>query len=151
MSAYVVSKDHIDYLVSAAKEYTHGQPVNFYRVHDFVTHTNWSALGQLLWDENTRSVNYRYERENTATSYMFNRSPVPVTSAQVLKAISCYAYQSCEHDDWEASEAKAFTDWLTQQAHEHMAGMSDAMWEIDNATYAEKVAAKRAQIRERVA
>jgi len=48
----------------------------------------------------------------------------------VLKACSCYEYQSCEHPGWETSEAKRLIDSITQAAIAALPGYQDAAWEI---------------------
>jgi hypothetical protein len=110
MSARIVSKAHIDALVTAALE--------------LGTKDDQQAndLGKMLWAENAASIHYRYPdtAENDANypgpvgfskaqvdAYHFERTRHldPVT---VMRAIACYEYQTCEHPGWPASEAHSF-------------------------------------------
>ena len=56
------------------------------------------------------------------------RMPSPVA---VLKAISCYEYQSCEHPGWHTSEARQFCSVLRDHMISMLPGYDDAQWEID--------------------
>jgi hypothetical protein len=98
MSAWIVSKDTIDLLTTATariatKAY---EPELLER------------MGQDLWEENHRSVNYRYS-ENEPTP-VYHREPVaelpPALDmtgwhwVTILKTAQCYEYQTCEHPEW---------------------------------------------------
>ena len=96
MSAWIVSKAHIDVLVAAAQKLAGelaGGP---------------DALGQMLWEENHKSINYRYDKRDSAPRYKFEQPTVELSPAFVLKQIHFYEYQSCEHLAWEGSEAQKF-------------------------------------------
>ena len=141
MSAFVVSESHIDYIVRAACTYNvrsrwikyDGQTVEF---------TNADKIGAALIAENIASVMYRYP--DCALDGL--PGPIPTPSAidyempvfgpqpkavQVLKAISCYEYQSCEHPGWKTSAAKAFCEDLRTGAISHLPGYEEAEWEVD--------------------
>jgi hypothetical protein len=142
MSAYLVSRGHIRYLVEAALRinreglgsYYHGEK------RHLVTEETADAIGLMLWDECAKSVGYRYSDEKpedlpgpcddgprfgyvhrAAWHHSFN----PV---EVLKSIRCYVYQSCEHAEWETSEAKAFCYALTIAAICRLPGWDAAPW-----------------------
>ena len=78
----------------------------------------WSAIGRLLWRENEKSLRYRYSdagqewAEDFAAIDAFTFKPQPDTDEAALECCEEYDYQSCEHDGWEASNAKAFIDAL---------------------------------------
>lgn len=70
------------------------------------------TLARILIEENTASVNYRYREHETAPQISVD-TPLPAfTGGEVLGFISHYTYQSCEHPDWEASEAYQFCEAL---------------------------------------
>ena len=48
----------------------------------------------------------------------------------VIKACHCQEYQSCEHDGWETSTAKAIVDAIEGAASRALPGYDDAPWEI---------------------
>jgi hypothetical protein len=101
MSAFVVSKRDIDAIVTIALELE-------------VSTRPGNLLGRLLWAENVLSVAYRYGMPDRDTAehagyladveaYAFE--PLTLSAGAAAKIVGCYAYQSCEHDGWEASEA----------------------------------------------
>ncbi len=118
MSAWLVFPDHISYLVAGAPELA---PDGFlvFGNDRLLTPDTKDAIGQLLMDENVRSVGYRYERDT------FEELPGPVDKVGILdyhhidldlpfdpivllKQLDCYAYQSCESPDWPDTDAYAF-------------------------------------------
>jgi hypothetical protein len=142
MSAFIVGKDHIDLLVTAA---LHGpgdertvSPGNTWQ--RLVRFGEADALGAMLIGENIASVSYRYGGESLETlpgpldtaelvTYSWQATP-RLPAAALLKAISCYEYQSCEHDAWETSKAKQFCSALRHALISTLPGYSDApTWE----------------------
>lgn len=106
MSAWIVDRVHIDCMVTALHPSTQEEG---------------DKLGRLLWIENLRSVTYRYPGDKSndrpgpnglgdreIRSYTWTRREVP--DLWILAAAHCLSYQSCEHDGWEASEAKQIVD-----------------------------------------
>lgn len=128
MSAFIVDYNHINYLMNAALSRRiawHG----FYFKGLKVDKNRAQEIGQMLWDENRRSVDYRYQENNGDEEYeykpIFHHVFDPV---QVLKAIKCLDYQSCEHEEWESSGAKEFLDTLMHFAISALPGYEDAQW-----------------------
>lgn len=159
MSAYLVDRDHIRYLVAAAMSRrilgSYG-PLRWYwrdpadpgnpamlsgELRDG-DNARAAQVGQMLWSENLRSVTGRYP------DCPLGELPGPVDDVpvydtheplygdacggfepvQVLKSIGCLRYQSCEHDEWEASEAHAFLAALEQSAIHRLTGYDEAKW-----------------------
>ena len=89
----------------------------------------------MLWVENLASLAYRYPDsppeewgfEKYTHRHNPNRHPTPI---QTIKACDCLDYQSCEHPEWPASEAKAFLDALRAMAWTRLPGYEDAEWGI---------------------
>lgn len=94
MSAWIVTRAHIDVLVGSL---VRSEVVHFDHV------PTPDELGARLWAENYRSVNYRYDEQNSVPDYTYTAQPVPPVAA-LYKAWRSYGYQSCEHDAWERSE-----------------------------------------------
>lgn len=153
MSAFIVPKAHIDTLVQAGL--THNNIALSWRHDDQwheLDHTTDDQVGAMLWTENVRSVVHRYPGDRSLPgtyedvtlaegtepitlpewlqAYRFQRraqrSPV-----EVLKAIDCFEYQSCEHDEWEESEAFAFCGALRSSMIGQLPGYDEAPWSID--------------------
>ena len=113
MSAYIVDKRHIDYLVAAALYYGEKRrgPLMFGKVP--ITKDNADFVGQRLWEENFKSVNHRYTENTLVEEYVFQRwNTEKITPAQVVMSVHCYEYQSCEHEGWETSHAAEFCNRL---------------------------------------
>lgn len=131
MSAWVVSRKHIDYLVSAAKQY---DPHHYMRYGETrMAELTTTELGRDLWRENMASVAYRYEdariEDEMLADYRFCR--VAIDPVVALKAIDCYEYQSCEHPEWRASKARKFCDDLRGVCICALPGYDQAPWGID--------------------
>lgn len=133
MSAFVVTKQHIDAMVTAGLPRPGDSgwirwtdPVNPTQTHILNLDTADRA-GALLWQENRVSVNHRYhDGDEIDALYRFARfAQNPVT---VLKLIDCYEYQSCEHPGWEESQAKRLSGQLRKQAISKLPGYDEAPW-----------------------
>lgn len=92
MSAWIVNKAHIDVLVHAMgkRELLEVSP---------------DEAGRILWEENHRSVNYRYREGTPTPGYRYAAPPVEWNKHQLTKIAGCYEYQTCESDDWEQTVA----------------------------------------------
>ena len=128
MSAYLEHKSHIDALVQAALDVhkRHHFPLGWFHPspdqatslqeiadlrHEISPLSDADAInrvGQMLWDENARSVSTRYAEDVSPGQYTFRRPKRTFTQVDILKAVDGYEYQSCEHHEWKASEAYAF-------------------------------------------
>lgn len=106
MSAWTVSQDHIDLLVTAAMRMAgwNERYINIPATADL--------LGQDLWKENFKSVNHRYSERKRTPAYHW--TPVgevqeeklrPEVLVQIVHAADCYDYQTCEHPTWSDSKA----------------------------------------------
>ncbi len=125
MSAYVVSTDTIDYIVTAARLWR--LDADGYLPYDARNITD-SELGQIL-SENVRSVNARYNDTDTPEAYEYR--PVGygyIGAVEVLKSVQCLNYQSCETDDWETTLAYKVCKAIESGAIAHLPGYSNAPW-----------------------
>jgi hypothetical protein len=148
MSAFVVSKRHIDAIVRWAVQrdmvygYEHGQ--GKWR-HLTFEDADW--LGRMLWAENVTSVEYRYPDTAEGGEYpgpigflpdeivgykLDTRTWVnaPVSAVQVLKLCHSLDYQSCEHDGWKTSYAKEWLDAIREAAETYVPGYAEAEWSL---------------------
>jgi len=127
MSAYLVEYEHINYLVGAMlcpatvrlMPFSYWSPTQKRCVE--VRSEDASAVGQMLWEENAKSVSYRYkEAKKTLGPYHRRRHYRAFDPIQLYKACECLGYQSCEHPEWDTSDAKACLDALRSCAiHSH--------------------------------
>lgn len=145
MSAYIVDENHIHALVAAAYTW------DLYWYHDgtptHARHRDSDALGFMLWNENLLSIKYRYPDcgpndrpgpivdeeggiDAVIEHYSYSPFAVSLSPVAILKAINGYEYQSCEHPEWERSEAKTFCDYLKGEAISRLPGYAEASWEV---------------------
>jgi hypothetical protein len=148
MSAFVVSKRHLDAIVRWAVQrdkvygFEHGS--GMYR-HLTFEDADW--LGRMLWAENVTSVEYRYPDTQDGGEYP---GPIgflpdeivgykldtqtwlnpPVSAVQVLKLCHSLEYQSCEHDGWKTSHAKEWLDAIREAAETEVPGWAEAEWSL---------------------
>ncbi|ART74333.1 hypothetical protein BTO20_37560 (plasmid) [Mycobacterium dioxanotrophicus] len=90
-----------------------------------------STVGQMLLDENIASVAHLHNEPPAPEIYKY-RPPAQRgwTNVELLNALHCYRYQSCEHPDWEGSEAQAFTEALEARLIHRLPGYSSGPWAI---------------------
>jgi hypothetical protein len=120
MSAFIVSTDHIDAIVTYAT--TKG-----------ISRRTPTELGQILLAENARSVASRYNEavSNEPAAYLYRIFIKPLSAVAILKAVDCLEYQSCEHDGWADSVAKSILDSIRVEAIKKLPGYADAQWEVN--------------------
>ena len=131
MSAFVVSEYHIAVLAEYAVNrgcVPHGLP------------DTAEGLGKAMWEENVKSVVYRYPSESAETYgeyrhprgvvFQFSRySPV-----EIIKAAQCLEYQSCEHPTWEKSPVYRLLKWIMSEAIRSLPGYEQAPWGLEAPT-----------------
>ncbi len=140
MSAFLVSREHIQYLVNAARHYTRdgsgciswlSKKTGKWQTFDGWDRALASKVGQILWDANVKSMIVRYGKGISAETYKHPRDPeARVENVQVLKAVLCMDYQSCESDDWESSEAHAILEAIKSAAITSLPGYNEAEWSL---------------------
>lgn len=138
MSAFLVSKKHIDALVFARQLHPH------YRASGPALSDD--DLGRMLWRENMASLNARYRDaidEATLAEYRFEIVGADIYRGRRLeivdfiKAVHCYQYQACEHDGWERSEAARYCEGLLSMLTHRLPGYDDSPWGLDDDAPAE--------------
>ena len=117
MSAWIVSRDHIDLLLTAALAWEITAP------------GDTDVTGRMLWKENLTSVAHRYPhdrngdrpgpidfRDRHVDTYRFQPYPGPVDPEVVAAAAASLGYQSSEHPGWTYSSAYRWTTHLRERA-----------------------------------
>jgi hypothetical protein len=135
MSAMFVSRHDIDLLVSAMREM--GSLVRLGAVHDHADRIDPNALGRMLWAENVKSLRHLYpterdahrafDREVAAYAFTEYRSVKPGPIGHLAEF---YAYQTCEHPDWRASDAFFALCELRAELVKRLPGAEDAPWGV---------------------
>ncbi|WP_081974632.1 ankyrin repeat domain-containing protein [Novilysobacter arseniciresistens] len=96
MSAHIVDMQEIDVLVSwsVKQGLLEGMGVS-----------NPDELGQILHDENVRSVNYRYDEQTQPDTYTYTPMDHELDPEVVHQRLRSLNYQSCETEDWYSTKA----------------------------------------------
>jgi hypothetical protein len=163
MSAYVVKKEHIDLLAEAATQvWAQVGALKWYSLGpDQLGEIHWTArqeyyrdalhmskddIGQLLLDENVKSVAYRYNDSSgddlpgdEVREYHYEPTGLrgEATPQQILQACQGYDYQSCEHPKYRSSEAFQLLEAIkSRQIHLLTAGV-EGFWDFDKKRYHE--------------
>jgi hypothetical protein len=103
MSAFQVSDNHIWMIVRAYAELT-GEDIDQQDIAD------------RMLCENIRSVNFRYREETEIPEHCeqnwpegFEAARAKYNFADLTRMVQCYEYQSCEHEEWDRSAARQFS------------------------------------------
>ena len=94
------------------------------------TETCQEKLARILYAENVTSLEYRYKDPADMIEpfeFSFTGFDPTVSGLQVIKAVGCYHYQSCEHPTWEKSHAKSVTDSIVSHAITTIPGYRDGV------------------------
>jgi hypothetical protein len=158
MSAFMVSKSHIDALVHAAyfgPRGVRGLPQSGHWCKpQFKGCHNWgfeqmNDVGEMLIRENLSCIHARYP--DTLTDPEGTPGPIAqywlqpyehetptrkMGVVEALKALDCYEYQSCEHPEWDKSEAFEFCRSMRHSLIGCLPGYDDAPWEWDGSVAA---------------
>jgi len=154
MSAFVVSKSHIDAMVNAGLSVMprRGGPLSWYakdprklNIQELqgnyrqLTNDVADTVGQMLVDECIKSVSYRYQDDDLTNLPGPNNAywVIPYkhgfqyqlpSAVETLKLIDCYIYQSCEHPEFYESEAYHFCEALRHAMINLLPGYEVAPW-----------------------
>lgn len=148
MSAWVVSKSHIDAMVAAAMQLGSSLPGEPFGVYwngrrTEVRRDTADHVGELLVQDIVEGVSHRYPNDDVSkgelpgpTDAYYNRpyhwQPTrKFTPGEIAKMIACYAYQACEHRHWEQTFAHAFCRTLEGRVLRCLEGHDDAPWGFD--------------------
>lgn len=140
MSASTVHPEHVHVLLWAATRpvpqcgplaWYYGNPTAWNQIDGPAGCDTRDDIGQMLLDENAASVNYLYNTDDQAETYTYHQPQhTGWSTAELLSALRGFEYQSCEHPDWEASQARAFCDALQQRLIYTLPGFHDGPWLI---------------------
>ena len=146
MSAYIVSDDHINVVVSYfAGRGDGGLWAKFGKAYDYVTPDNAHLIAYELHRENVRSVNDRYRETGTDELYEFKYLPHVkdvYSPLEIAGALDGLEYQSCESTDYCESDAWSILcnmrKHLLRQMAERELG-DETIWTIDEVKPADRV------------
>jgi len=148
MSAFVVSKKHIDAIVSFlgappppskfSSSRTAAQQI-YGSLAGKAPPSNEEAMrwiGQQLLRENVRSVNYRYGERDRVGKYEPPKPDGSLKAIAIAKLLECLDYQSCERRDYHRSLAYRINVTATAYVYKLVAMRSlDAAEEMERAPW----------------
>jgi len=106
MSAYLVDRSHIEYLVYTLMDFN-----SSCHMSHLIGTKRHEEIAEILWNENAKSVSYRCPGDPChAPKYIRKGIIWSYDEAQILQSIRCYEYQSCEHPEYKQSLAKKLMD-----------------------------------------
>lgn len=133
MSAYIVHDQHIRYMLETLRRAEYKSSIRVCGTeYNAPIDADMQAVGQILMNANTLSVNVRYGENEPAGDFRF--LPVFVGEfdpLQALKACNCFDYQAGEIDDYRATAAAIIVDQIRGEAIRQLPGYDDAEWSID--------------------
>jgi hypothetical protein len=145
VSAFVVTTEHVDAIIGAALHYGNdwagvcwhwGNPSR----RGKLTHENADDVGAMLFAENVRAVDHRYDDSRTeamvpdyadAIPYTYREPKRMPTIVEALKAVRCLQYQCAEPDDYRETQAWHFLEAVTNMLVSKLPGWESAPWGID--------------------
>jgi len=127
MSAFHVSDDHINILLSWARKHNPIVRVGDVRF-DLTQSEDYWRVGAVLRDANNASMYARYGDKPED----FLPKTVSVAHLEAIDIVSgcdCFDYQACEYDGWKSSGAKDVIDQIRNAASRKVAGYGRC-WEL---------------------
>jgi hypothetical protein len=151
VSAWIVSRTHIDLLIEAGQQMVRrriGDAVMRWYVdgHGFhLDQQNRDQVGSMLWLENYAGVTQRYPHVDDlpgpylegleVLGYSFTAVSGTLDPVVVLKAITCYEYQSREHEGWNTSPTRAFCAARRDHCVAALPGYVEAPWGFEDRAF----------------
>jgi hypothetical protein len=142
MSAYLCDSDHISAVVNAGRlTYMRDSstlvayltPESSRTVYEL--NTPQEALYSDLLQTNLDSLAERYpdspkisDWTDDEGAYRYDEKHKFPSVVAAIKGVQCYQYQSCEHDGWQTSGAKRYTDALISSLIAVLPGYETAAW-----------------------
>jgi hypothetical protein len=141
MSAYIVTDDHINVVVSWFIDYRKDYQL-WYEIngnYGYMGQAEAVDVAQVLYSENVKSVNSRYNEQSPDEQYQFTylaHVKEAYGIGEIAGALDCLEYQSCETDGYHTSDAyKIITSMrkhLLKKVQERELG-DNTTWEISKA------------------
>lgn len=127
MSAYLVPQYHINALTSWAANRHGSNAVSYYWAGKRrEVRNDERRVASVLFAENVRSVNSRYQEADPAHGFAFQRVVNVLNPIDVIKGCHGYSHQACEAEGWEESEAFAIIAGIEQSAIRALPGYEDS-------------------------
>lgn len=132
MSAFTVSDKHISAMLQAMNtpQMYHGYVFSYWWEGEWKEIRDKQYLGQVLKNENYRSVNFRYDDNEETLPFTYQTPEKRYTPVEIIALCNCFNYQACETDNWKETKAYSIMQALRENAIQSLPGMNDAPWSI---------------------
>ena len=135
MSAFVVSKNHIEYMLSFFMNDSDRKLSVYHEQNwlyfDLIEQEHFQKAADILYAQNIRSYNFRYKDTVESGIIEWKRNWYPDQSpVKVIKACDCYDYQSTETADYETTLACKIIHSIRRNAILRLEGYKEAQWRI---------------------
>ena len=149
MSAFMVSHDHIDALLSFAKDKRMKDRLGYFIQPSRAELFEWTDIGRVLLAENERSINARYPdtidhpedmpgkigEEKSGYNFRYFEPFIHMQHTKkcvwIIKNCDCFDYQACETEDYETTTAHRMIDAIRHEAIRCLPDYEAAPWGID--------------------
>ena len=128
MSANICPDFHINALVTwAANKHGNNSVSYYWQGSHRPLRGDAQRIASVLYAENVRSVNARYEACDPAHGFSYvPTSHNLLNPVDVIKACHGYSYQACETSDWEQTEAHAIIKGIERCAIRALPGYDES-------------------------
>lgn len=127
MSAYLVPDFHINALISFAALQHGARAVSYYwEGKRREIRNDERRCASVLYAQNVRSVNARYQSADEAHGFNFRLVPHMLQAVDIIKACHGYSYQACETADWQDTEAYAIVQGIEASAIRMLPGYAES-------------------------
>jgi hypothetical protein len=130
MSAFIVSKKHIDALGAFAIRPEYGAQPSYYFKNQLCRIDLPDYAGQVLWDGTSNRLITGMMIVIKPENYTFDYTARSPPAVQIIKLCNCLDYQSCETPDWKDTRAYALLDNIRERAIRELPGYDNAPWDL---------------------
>lgn len=136
MSAYIVSDNHINVIVSYFVDYRQNYKL-WYELNGnfgYMSEDDAPKVAHCLYEQNVKSVDARYDEENGGNyQFKFIRDAKQLYSiGEIALALDGLEYQSCETDDYHQTDAYKIVQAMRKHLLRKMQERDNAdTWHID--------------------
>ena len=134
MSSFVLPRAHIDAIVRACYGFGNYPDLCYYYESKWykVNELLQDYVGEVLTNANYHGVNQRYNTKDIPPAAEYDIHTPLLPAVDLLKALDCFEYQSCDAEDYDTSQAHAIIAALRSNTISRLPGYANAPWVIDD-------------------
>lgn len=130
MSAYILSSENFQKIIKTVKENAklRDSIILENKKYSLMDESDLEFLGQILVDENFKSVNTRYKESEPSFQFKYSKTVKSFSLIEMLKGLDCYIYQSSQTESWINSYAYKIVEKIRSIIIEALPGYAEAEW-----------------------